>query len=44
MIRELLARFKCDTRGVAAIEFGIVVVPLLLFMFATTYQLWYEQA
>ena len=33
MIRELLARFKCDTRGVAAIEFGIVVVPLLLFMF-----------
>jgi Flp pilus assembly protein TadG len=33
MIRELLARFKCDTRGVAAIEFGIVIVPLLLFMF-----------
>ena len=33
MIRELLARFKCDTRGAAAIEFGIVIVPLLLFMF-----------
>jgi len=32
MIRELLARFKCDTRGVAAIEFAIVIVPLLLFM------------
>ncbi len=32
MIRELLARFKCDTRGVAAIEFAIVIVTLLLFM------------
>jgi Flp pilus assembly protein TadG len=34
MIRDVLARFKCDTRGVAAIEFGIVIVPLLLFMFS----------
>jgi Flp pilus assembly protein TadG len=33
MIRDVLARFKCDTRGVAAVEFGIVIVPLLLFMF-----------
>jgi Flp pilus assembly protein TadG len=33
MIRDVLARFKCDTRGVAAIEFAIVIVPLLLFMF-----------
>ncbi|HEY8136465.1 MAG TPA: TadE family protein [Methylocystis sp.] len=33
MIRDALARFKCDTRGVAAVEFGIVIVPLLLFMF-----------
>ncbi len=33
MIRELFARFKCDRRGVAAIEFAIVIVPLLLFMF-----------
>jgi Flp pilus assembly protein TadG len=33
MIRDVLGRFKCDRRGVAAIEFGIVIVPLLLFMF-----------
>ena len=33
MIRDALARFKCDRRGVAAIEFAIVIVPLLLFMF-----------
>ena len=33
MIRDVLARFKCDTRGVAAVEFAIVIVPLLLFMF-----------
>ena len=33
MIRDVLARFKCDTRGVAAVEFGMVIVPLLLFMF-----------
>ena len=33
MIRDVLGRFKRDTRGVAAIEFGIVIVPLLLFMF-----------
>lgn len=33
MIRQHLARFKCDARGVAAIEFGIVIIPLLLFMF-----------
>ena len=33
MIRDALACFKCDRRGVAAIEFAIVIVPLLLFMF-----------
>jgi len=33
MIRDALARFKSDRRGVAAIEFAIVIVPLLLFMF-----------
>jgi len=33
MIRDVLGRFKCDRRGVAAIEFAIVIVPLLLFMF-----------
>jgi Flp pilus assembly protein TadG len=33
MIRDALARFQRDTRGVAAIEFAFVIVPLLLFMF-----------
>ena len=33
MIRDVLGRFKRDTRGAAAIEFAIVIVPLLLFMF-----------
>ena len=33
MIRDALARFKRDRRGVAAVEFAIVIVPLLLFMF-----------
>jgi Flp pilus assembly protein TadG len=33
MNRDALARFKCDARGVAAVEFGLVIVPLLLFMF-----------
>jgi Flp pilus assembly protein TadG len=33
MIGDGLARLKCDKRGVAAIEFAIVSVPLLLFMF-----------
>jgi hypothetical protein len=33
MIFSALARFKRDRRGVAAIEFGIVVIPLMLFLF-----------
>jgi Flp pilus assembly protein TadG len=33
MIHDFLARFKRDKRGVAAVEFAIVIVPLLLFMF-----------
>ena len=33
MIRDALARFQRDIRGVAAIEFAFVIVPLLLFMF-----------
>ena len=33
MIRDVLSRFERDKRGVAAVEFAIVIVPLLLFMF-----------
>ena len=33
MIRDVLSRFERDKSGVAAVEFAIVIVPLLLFMF-----------
>ena len=33
MISDVLSRFERDKRGVAAGEFAIVIVPLLLFMF-----------
>ena len=33
MIHDVLSRFEHDKRGVAAVEFAIVIVPLLLFMF-----------
>jgi Flp pilus assembly protein TadG len=33
MIRNALACFKRDTRGVVAIEFGFVCLPLLMFIF-----------